>query len=185
MEHELVVQARNEMSTVLDVVREDLATVKTGRAKPSLVEQVMIEVYNTRMPLIELATITAPDPQQLLIQPWDETVVQDIARGLSASGLHLTPIVDGAVMRIPIPPLTEERRDEYVKLVRQKLESGRVLLRQARQETKRKIEDLKGEPGISEDDIHRLLTQLETITEEYMVKIGELGTSKEEELRTI
>lgn len=185
MEHQLLVEAKSEMNAVLDVVAEDLATVKTGRAKPSLVEKMMIDVYNTRMPLQELATISAPEPQLLIVQPWDEAVIQDIARGISASQLHLNPTVDAGIIRIPVPPLTEERREEYIKLVHQKLESGRMLLRQTRQDAKKKIEGLKGQPGVSEDDIHRLRTDLETLTDLYMGKVEEMGKSKEDELRTI
>ena len=180
-----MVQARNDMEAVLDVVGEDLETVKTGRARPSFVEQVQIEVYNTSMPLIELATISAPEPHLLVVQPWDESVVEDIARGIAASELHLNPVVDAALIRIQIPPLTEERREDLVKLVGQKLESGRVLLRQARQESKKKIEGMKGQPGVSEDDIHTLLSELEQLTDEFMEKVAAMGREKEEELRTI
>lgn len=185
MTNDHLAEARRAMEEVLGVVLEDLALVRTGRAKPSLVETIMIPVYNTRMSLRELATISAPEPHLLVIQPWDETVVQDIAKGIAASEMGLTPVVDGSLIRIQIPPLTEERREEYVKLVHQKLESGRVLLRQARQDAKKKIEDLKGQPGVSEDDIHRLLGELETLTDEYIEKVEEMGRVKEEELRTI
>lgn len=185
MEHEILIDLRNEMGAVLDVVGEDLATVKTGRAKPSLVEQVQIPAYNTRMPLIELATISSPDPQLLIIQPWDESIIQDISKGILQSGLGLTPAVDGTLIRLAIPPLTEERREEYVKLVHQKIESGRGLLRQARQDAKKRIEDLKGQPGISEDDVFELLSQMEKVTDEFMGKVGSMGQEKEQELRTI
>jgi ribosome recycling factor len=185
MEDQLIIETRAEMEEVLDVVADDLSTVKTGRAKPSLVEQVQVEAYSTRMPLIELATISAPDPHMLVIQPWDESITENIARGITTSELNLNPVVDGSIIRIRIPPLTEERREELVKLVGQKIESGRVLLRQARQEAKKKIEEMKGQPGVSEDDVHRLLGDLERLTDEFMGKVADLGQSKEEELRTI
>lgn len=185
MEVELISEARAEMEVVIDVVRDDLATIKTGRAKPSLVEQVQVEAYNTKMPLIELATISAPDPHLLIIQPWDESIIEDMARGIATSELNLNPVVDGSLIRIQISPLTEERREELVKLVGHKLESGRVLLRQARQEVKKKIEGMKGQPGVSEDDIHRLLGELEKLTDEFIGRVEEIGRSKEEELRTI
>jgi len=185
MEHEILTQTRKDMVAVLSVVGEDLATVKTGRAKPSLIERVMIEVYNMRMPLIELATISAPDPQLLVVQPWDESVIQDIAKGISQSQIGLNPVVDGSIIRLQIPPLTEERREEYVALVRQKIESGRVMLRQARQDSKKRIEGLKGEPGVSEDDIFRLLAELEKVTDEHTEKLEAQGRDKEAELRTI
>lgn len=185
MEHLLIQEAKVEMEAVIEVVIGDLAMVKTGRARPDLLENVQVQAYDTRMPLIELSSITAPDPHMLMVQPWDESIVETVAKGIAGSDLNLNPVVDGKLIRISIPPLTEERREELVKLVGQKLESGKVLLRGARQETKKKIEDLKGEPGVSEDDIHRLMEQLEKLTEEYMDKVEKLGENKREELRTI
>ncbi|OGY18243.1 MAG: ribosome recycling factor [Candidatus Chisholmbacteria bacterium RIFCSPHIGHO2_12_FULL_49_9] len=185
MDDPLLVQARNDMEAVLDVVREDLSTVKTGRAKPALVEHIEVLAYNTKMPLIELATISAPDPHLLVIQPWDETVLENIAKAIATSDLHLNPVVDQSLIRIQIPSLTEERREELVKLVHQKLESGRVLLRQVRQDVKKKLEGMKGQPGVSEDDTHRQLENLEKATEEFMGKIVTLGEEKEGELRTV
>lgn len=173
------------MEAVMEVVGEDFATVRTGRAKPALVEQVQVEAYETRMPLIELATISAPEPQLLVIQPWDEGITGNIAKAISLSELNLNPIIDGTIIRIPIPPLTEERRQELVKLVNQKLESGRVLLRQVRQEVKKQIEGMKGQPGVSEDDVHRLLSQLEELTDEFMDRLNEMAKAKEEELLAI
>lgn len=185
MDDPLLIQARNDMEAVLDVVREDLSTVKTGRAKPALVEHIEVSAYDTQMPLIELATISAPDPHLLMIQPWDETILENIAKAIATSDLHLNPVVDQSLIRIQISPLTEERREELVKLVSQKLESGRVLLRQVRQDVKKRLEGMKGQPGVSEDDTHRQLESLEKTTDEFMGKITAMGEEKEVELRTI
>jgi ribosome recycling factor len=185
MEHELIVNAREEMDAVVEAVIGDLATVRTGRAKPDLLEHVMVEAYDTRMPIIELATISAPDAQLLVVQPWDESITEAIAKAIATSDLHLNPVVDGTAIRIAIPALTEERREEFVKLVAQKMESGRSLLRQARQDTKKLIEGLKGSPGVSEDDIFRLMDALEKLTDSYIEKIENLGKEKEVELRTV
>ncbi len=185
MNNEHIDACREEMSAVIEVVGEDLSTIKTGRARPDFIAQVQVESYGTRMPLIELANITTPDPQLLVVTPWDESVIENIEKAIASSDLNLSPVVDGNIIRIAIPALTEERREEMVKLVKQKLESGRVLLRQARQETKRNIEGMKGESGVSEDDIHLLLGELDKLMEEYSKKIERLGEVKEEELRTI
>jgi len=185
MDDELIAKTRGDMDAVIEVVTEDIATVKTGRAKPSLVENIKVEIYATKMALLELASISAPDPHMLIIQPWDESALENIEKAISKSEMGLNPVVDGSVVRIQIPPLTEERREEYIKLLKQKLESGRVMLRQARQEGKKKIESLKGQPGVSEDDVHRLMEELEKLTDEYMKKVEELGKVKEEELRRI
>lgn len=173
------------MEGVVEIVEEDFAMVKTGRAKPNLVEKVQVEAYQTRMPLIELAAISAPDPNLIVIQPWDESIVDNIVKAIAQSDLNLNPIYEGGVIRIQVPPLTEERREELVKLVSQKIESGRVLLRQVRQEVKKKVEGMKGQPGVSEDDIHRLMEELEKVTEEFIKKVEDMGRTKEEELRTI
>ena len=185
MDDPLLIEARNGMDGVLDVVREDLTTVKTGRAKPSLVEHIEVLAYNTKMPLIELATISAPDPHLLVIQPWDESIIEAISKAIAASDLRLNPVVDQSLIRIQIPPLTQERREELVKLVHQKLESGRILLRQLRQDIKQKIEGMKGLPGVSEDDIHRQLDDLEKITDEFMGKLSAMGEVKEGELLAV
>lgn len=185
MEEDLLAKARDEMDAVIEMVTGDLATVKTGRAKPDLLERIQVEAYDTRMSLLELATISAPDPRLLLVQPWDESIIANIEKAIATSELNLNPNVDGNVIRIPIPVLTEERREELVKLVGQKVESGKVLLRQARQDIKKEIEGLEGQPGVSEDDIHRMMEELEKITEEFVKKVEELGEQKKGELMTV
>jgi ribosome recycling factor len=177
---------RNTMDQVMRVVAADLDMVRTGRAKPSLIEEVLIEAYEgTRLPLKELASINAPDPHMLTIQPWDQSVLKKIETGLQKSELHLNPVVDGQMIRISIAPLTEERRLDLVKLTKQKLESGREMLRNARNEAKKDIDGKKGMPVVSEDDIKHWLEDLQKIHDEYMVKLEEMGEKKEKELMTI
>jgi ribosome recycling factor len=126
---------REKMEKAMELLREDLATVRAGRATPALVEKIMVEAYETRMPLVELATISSPEPNQLVIAPFDPTVLRNIEIAITHDrGLGLSAIVDENVIRIQIPPLTEEKRKEMVKLLSQKLESGRMMVRQARQE---------------------------------------------------
>jgi ribosome recycling factor len=185
MDEMIIEQARGDMEGVIEIVEEDLASVKTGRAKPSLVERVQVDVYQTKMPLIELAAISAPESNLLVVQPWDESIVEDIIKAISASDLNINPVLDGSLIRIVIPPLTEERRNDLIKLVFQKIESGRVLIRQVRQEAKKKIEGVKGEPGVSEDDVHRMMQELEKVTEEFIKKVEGMGQKKEGELRNI
>ncbi|MBI2010002.1 MAG: ribosome recycling factor [Candidatus Chisholmbacteria bacterium] len=184
---EILDKARGDFERVIAVLNDDLSTVKTGRAKPSLVEKVMVEAYEgqPRMALVELATISAPDPQTLVIQPWDRSILEKIEKAISISSLQLHPVVDGDMVRISIPPLTEERRVDLVKLTKQKLESGRVLLRQARGEIRDEIEAKKGQPGVSEDDIHEGFKKLDELTDEFMKKIEEVGVAKEKELMTM
>src|SRR3989339_1020611 len=143
----------SSFSGVLDVVRDDLATVKTGRAKPDLVANLQIPVksYGSTLKLLELANISAPDSQTLLISPWDKNVLEDISRGISKSDLNLNPVVDGQSIRISIPALTQERRIELSKMVDKKVEGGKVLLREERQKIQKEIDAEKGNAGVSED----------------------------------
>lgn len=184
---DLLNKARTDFDKVLEVLRNDLNMVKTGRAKPDLVERIYVEAYEgqPKMALLELASISAPDPQQIVIKPWDPSVLNKVAKALSVFDLQLNAVVDGEIVRISIPPLTEERRSDLVKLVKQKLESGKVLLRQARHEIKEAIDASKGKPDVSEDDIRSGVEELDKLTEEFMGEIEAMGADKERELMTV
>ncbi len=182
---QIIDSIREKMDKVVAVVKDDMATVRVGVAKPSLVEGVLIEAYGQKMRLVEVATISAPDPNQLVITPWDKSLLHALEKGISDSGLNLTPNVNGDMIRIVIPPLTEERRQDYVKLVSQKLESGRVMIRQVRHEGREQIERTKGKPGISEDDVTRQLESLDKLTAEYITKVEQVASDKEAELTRI
>lgn len=177
-------ELKNKMQKAFDVVHQDFATVRTGKASPTLVENIVINAYGGTTPLkvLELATIHAQDSQTLLITPFDKTVIAEIEKGISNSNTGLNPIIDGNVLRINLPPLTQERRLEFIKLVKQKAENGKVMVRQIRHEG---MEDAKkkaeGE-GISEDEITRLEKEIQKLTDEYMEKIDKLCQEKEEEL---
>lgn len=174
-------------SGVLEVVRDDLSTVKTGRAKPDLVAnlQIAVQSYGSTLKLLELANISAPDSQTLLISPWDKNVIEDISRGISKSDLNLNPAVDGVTIRISIPALTQERRIELTKMVDKKVEAGKVLLREERQKLKKEIDAEKGESGVSEDDIFKSIEELDKKTKEWEIKIDELGSAKKAELMAV
>jgi len=173
------------LDKAVEVVKKDLATIRTGRAKPSLVENVKVEAYGTLMEIRELASITAPDTTLIVINPWDKSLVNAIANGVRKAELNLNPVVDGEVVKIVIAPLTQERREELVRLTHQKIESGRVLLRQIRTEAKEDIEDLEDEEGVSEDDVKKWLDEMQKIIEKYIAKIDILGKDKENELMTL
>lgn len=180
-------ELKDKFEEILTLVKDDLITIKTGRAKPSLVENLKIAgaYEGTTLELRELASISVSDAHQLLIKPWDPNVLEAIQKSISTSDLGLNPIVENDLIRINIPPLTGEGRDELVKLVWQKIESGRILIRQVRGDIKEKITGQKGEAGISEDDIHRWLEELQHSVDEYMKKLEDLGKTKEKELRQI
>lgn len=179
-------ELKRKMDQVIALVKDDLNQIKAGRAKPSLVENIKIEAYEGQhMPLIELASITAPDPHQLLISPWDKTIIKAIESSLRTSEHNLNPTVDGEVIRIAIPPLTGERREELVKLVNQRIESGKQMMRTIRNDQKKAIDDMEGEPNVSEDDIKKFLEDMQTIADDYHTKLDDLGHNKETELREI
>jgi len=170
---------------VLDLVDGDLKGIKTGRAKPSLVEDVMVEAYGTRMPIKELGSITAPDPHSIVISLWDQGVVAGVEKALSSGQSQFNPSVDGQTVRINIAPLTGEKRQELVKLVAQQIESGRQMIRGVRTDAKRDVEAQAGESGVSEDDIKADEEELDRLTHEFIGKLEVMGKSKEEELLTI
>lgn len=176
-------ETRKKMEKVLEVVREDLSTIEVGRAKPSLVEKIKVHAYEGSLLTIrELANISVPDPQQVIISPWDKSIIKKIAQAISDSNLKLTPIVDEEMIRIRIPLLTEERRRELEKSLQIKMESGRKMIREVRNEAKSEIEKMKGEGGVSKDDIFEGLEDLQELHDEFIEKINGLGEEKKGEI---
>ncbi len=169
----------------MENVEEDFATVRVGRAKPDMVEGLPVLAYGTRMRLVELASIAAPDPNMLIISPYDKGLMRDIEKAISDSEMNLSPAVSGDIIRIVIPSLTQERRLDFVKLLKQKTESGKIMLRQARQDIKDKIDALKESKTVSEDEIFLLLEQLDKVTNEFTGKIEEMNRKKEEEIMAV
>lgn len=177
---------REKMEKALGVLADELATVRAGRANPALVEKIMVEAYETRMPLVELATITAPEPNQLVITPFDQSIIKNIELAISQNReLKLSPIVDENVIRIQIPPLTAERREEFIKQLRQKLEAGRVTIRQIRQDKRMELKRAFENKEMGEDEKFRLEEELQELTDEFMKRIEEMGKRKEAELRSV
>lgn len=174
-------------SGVLEVVVGDLATVKTGRAKPDLVAHlpIFVQSYGSSLTLQELAGLATPDSQTITISPWDKNVSEDILKGIAKSDLNLNPQSDGDVIRIVIPPLTQERRIDLTKLVDKKTESGKVLLREDRARIKKEIDNQKGHPNVSEDDLFNAVEALDRKTKEWEEKIHETGETKKQELMTM
>lgn len=178
-------QFQEKCDKVNNLFEADLATVKTGRAKPSLVENLKVNVYQSWMEVRELASISAPDAQTIMITPWDKTILKDLVKGIAESDLHLNPNVSGEIIRINIPPLTEETRKDLVKLISQKAESHRAMVRAERSKFKKDIEDQKGAAGVSEDDIKSDLEQLQNITDKAVEKIDNAVREKEAEIMKV
>lgn len=163
-------------------LEDDLATIRTGRASPALVERLTVEYYGTPTPLMQLATISAPEPRLLTIKPFDPTSLKDIERAILTSDLGLTPNNDGRLIRLNIPPLTEERRHDLVRVVRNRVEEGRVSVRNVRRDVLNDLREFEKEKIISEDEYKRGEDDLQKLTDRYIEKLNETGKRKETEV---
>jgi ribosome recycling factor len=178
-------EARTRMDDALDAVRREFATVRTGKATPALLDTVRVDAYGAKMPLNQVATVHTPEPSLLVVQPFDKTLLQDVERAIQSADLGLNPANDGNIIRIPIPPLNEERRREYVKLLHKLAEDGKVSIRHARHSARDDIQKRMKEHEIGEDHGHRQLEEVEKITHEYTDRIDEMLKAKEAEVMAI
>ena len=162
--------------------KNDIATISTGRATSALVEDIVVDAYGQRMHIKELATITSPEPRSLVIQPWDKGVVEAISGAIRKSEIGLNPVVDGLIIRLNIPSLTEERRREFIKLLKHKTEEARVKIRRIREEIWNKVQAMEHAHEINEDDKFKAKDDLQKLTDDYNKKIEDLEKKKEQEL---
>lgn len=179
---ELLRDTQDRMDKTVEVLETDLRTIRTGRASPALVERVMVEYYGTPTPLNQLAVIGAPEPQLLTIRPYDPGSLGDIERAIQKSELGLTPVNDGRIIRLPIPRLTEERRQELAKMVRQRVEEGKVAVRNIRRETLDDLREFEKEKLIPEDDFYRGRDDVQDLTDRYIEQMDEISARKQREL---
>jgi ribosome recycling factor len=178
-------EAAERMQTALDLLEEDLSTIRTGRASPALVERMPVEYYGTNTPLIQLASISVPEPRQLLIRPFDPATLKDIDRAILASDLGLNPNNDGKVIRLTMPQLTEDRRHELVRVVHNRMEETRVKIRNVRRDILRDLREFEDEGLISEDDLKRGEKELQELTDKFNEKVQEIGDRKEKEIMEV
>jgi ribosome recycling factor len=177
-----IAQARTRMEKAVEDFRKDLASIRTGRANAALLDHVRVDYHGTPMPINQLGTLNVPDPQMIVISPWDPGAVSAIDKAIRTSDLGLNPTNDGKVVRVPIPALTEERRKDLVKLVHKALENHRTAVRNIRRDIKEAVEKLEKEKKISEDDKKRSLDELEKLTHSETKKIEDLSAAKEKEV---
>lgn len=182
MVDEALVEAEQRMKGAVRSMEEDLAAVRTGRASPAIVEGLEVEYYGTPTPLQQLANISAPEPRMITIKPFDPGSLEDIERAILASDLGLTPNNDGKLIRLNIPPLTEERRHELVKVVRSRAEEARVAVRNVRRDILNQLREQQRENELSEDQLHRSEEKLQEITDRYTESIDEISERKENEV---
>jgi len=180
MIEEFLADASQRMDQAVEHVQGEFATIRTGRANPGILHRVMVDYYGTPTPLQQLASFSVPDPRLLVVSPYDKSSVGSVEKAISAAGLGFNPSSDGNVIRLAFPPLTEERRKELIRVVRNMAEEGRVAIRNIRRHVKDNIEALEGE--ISEDDIRRAEKELQEVTDGHTARVDELLEHKEQEL---
>jgi len=179
---EVLEKADSRMSKSVEAVRRDLASLRTGRATPALVDKIKVEYMGSVYTLNQLAAITAPEPTTLVIQPWDRNSLGVIEKAILRSELGLTPVNDGRLIRLTLPPLTEERRQDLIKLVRKRLEEGRVAIRNIRRDALEELRKMEKEKAISQDEQRRAADRLQKITDSRIEEINRLGKEKETEI---
>ena len=171
-----------EFEAVLKHFNEELGGIRTGRANPSLVENLVAEVYGSRMQIRELGSISAPEPNMLVVRPWDQNVIKDVEKVIASSPLGLNPSIEGDVIRIKLPDLTEERREQLVKVLREKLEQSRIALRHWRDKVREEVQEATKQGTMSEDEKFRGLEELDQKTKEYTLKLETMSENKEKEI---
>ena len=185
MLNDIYTDTQDRMDKALESLDRDYRKLRTGRASVSLVDSIRIDYYGTSTPLNQLATLTIPDPRTIMIQPWDTSVIGEVEKAILKSDLGLTPMNDGKVIRINIPPLTTERRRELVKVVKKMAEETKVAVRNIRRDANDMIKDLKKEKEISEDDQFRAQEETQRMTDDLIKRIDAVYSAKEKEILEI
>jgi ribosome recycling factor len=182
---DILTDAEHRMRSAIQVLHDDLAGIRTGRASPALVEKLSIEYYGAPTPLQQLASISVPEPRTLTIKPYDATTLKVIEKAIQTSDLGLNPNNDGKVIHLNLPPLNEQRRRDLVKTVHHRLEEARIAVRNIRRDAHNDLRDFEKEKLITEDELERGETELQKLTDRYVEEIGELGKKKEFEIMEV
>ncbi len=185
MAKEVIAETEANMKKTIEVVKRELASLRAGRATPALLDKITVNYYGTPTPINQVANITAPEARLLIIQPWDKSVVPEVERAILKSDLGINPTSDGTVIRLAIPQLTRERRQELVKVVKKKAEEGKVAVRNVRREANDllKASEKKGE--ISEDELRRTQDEVQKMTDKYIKEIDQITANKEQEIMQV
>lgn len=178
-------EAESRMQKSVEVLRQDLATIRTGRASPKLVERVMVDYYGTPTPLYQIASISAPEARLLTIKPWDPHALSSIEKAILTSDLGLNPSNDGTIIRLVIPQLTEERRHELSRVAAHRVEEARVAIRNCRRDAIKDLQELEHEKLISEDEYYRARDRIQELTDEYIKRVNKIGEAKEAEIMEV
>ena len=182
---DILLEAEEKMIKTEQVVVNEFAGVRTGKASPSLVENIMVEVYDSQVRVRDLAGITTPEPRQLVIQPWDIGSIHPIEKAIQKANLGLSPTVQGKIIRLSFPELSQERRQEFVKIVKKMSEDGRVAVRHVRRDALELLKKAKTSGGVGEEEIESAEKEIQKLTDQYIGKIDAHVTSKEKEIMTV
>lgn len=185
MVNDVIADLKKSSEKALEALRKEFATVRTGRASLSLLEHVRVDYYGSQMPINQVATMRVADARLIVIEPWDQKALPEIEKAIQKSGLGLTPANDGKIIRLPVPPLTEERRKELARVLHKMAESGRVAVRNARHEALDMLKDLEKEKSLSEDEHRKGRDEAQKVVDLYTARIGELLAAKEKELMEV
>lgn len=180
-----IADAEKRMEKSIEALRSELVSFRTGKASPSLLDIVRVDAYGSPMPLAQVASISAPQPRMLVVQPWDKQLVQPIVKAIQKADLGLNPSDEGGLIRIPIPPLTEERRAELVKKTKKLGEDVKVAIRNVRRDANEEIKRLQKDGESSEDDAHRATLEIQKMTDRYIEQVDEILHKKEREILEI
>jgi ribosome recycling factor len=182
MKDEILSEMRQKMNKTTEALERDFKRIRTGRASTALLEGIKVDCYDTQMPIEQVSSIAAPESRLITIQPWDLSIIGDIEKAILKSELGLTPANDGKIIRISIPPLTEERRKDLAKLAKKMAEENRISIRNLRREANEMFKELKTEKEISEDEFFKSQDDVQKITDQFIKKIDEITSRKEKEI---
>jgi ribosome recycling factor len=183
MDQQVQQDLKQQIKKIIEVLQNDLGTIRTGRATPSLVESVVVSVYagTTRLKIMELATVGVSDTQTIVITPFDQSIIEEIRKGIQEANIGMNPVVDSHIIRINIPPLSLERRQELIKIMNHKLENGKIMIRQIRQKSMGDLKNMK----LPEDDEKRLEKEIQKVIDDTIADVEGMGKAKEAELMQI
>jgi len=185
VKHPLIKDAEARMKKALETLHREFATVRTGRPSPALLEHIKVDYYGVPTPITHLATVNVPEPNLMIIQPFDKSIIKEIEKAIQSSDLGINPSNDGNVIRLPFPPLTEERRQELVKVARHMAEEARIAVRNIRREINEEFKKLKNNSEISEDEYHYYLEEVQKLTDRFIEEIDKDLKIKESEIMTV
>ncbi len=185
MEKALKGKTIERMEGAIEALRKEFGSIRTGRASLSLLDGIMVDYYGTPTPIQQVASLSVPESRQIAIQPWEQRIIPEIEKAIMKSDLGLTPSNDGKVIRIGIPPLTEERRKQLVKVVRKKAEEAKISVRNIRRDSNEELKKLEKEKHLSEDDVKKSLEEIQKLTDSYIEKVDEVVKHKENEIMEV